>query len=132
VMNGTRAIERVRSATITAIGGRGCDVPRGSTRTAAALLLTVAATLIAAPVGAVEVLDTSGDPGTYTIRDTVSRPSVRCRFEDAVAHLDEQLDRVSALPLKVRVIRAIRTWVGYRFSVLQRPALEPDYAFVHK
>jgi hypothetical protein len=75
---------------------------RLSTLVAPALVVALAAVLVAGPVSAVEVLGTSGNPGTYSIKDTLAKPGVTCRFEDRIAHIDEQLDRVSARSLKVR------------------------------
>jgi hypothetical protein len=74
----------------------------------------------------------AGTPETYTIKDTLAKPGVTCRFEDRVNHIDEQLDRVSARSLQVRGHKPFLTWVGYRFRVYQRAALETDYELVFK
>ena len=105
---------------------------RVPTSVAPAFVIVLAAALVAAPVSAVEVLDTSGNPGTYSIKDTLAKPGVTCQFEDHVAQIDEQLDRVRARSLKVRGHKPFLTWVGYRFRVYQRAALETDYELVFK
>ena len=105
---------------------------RVPTAVASALVVALAAVLVAAPVSAVEVLGTSGNPGTYSIKDTLAKPGVTCRFEDRAAQIDEQLDQVRARSLKVRGHKPFLTWVGYRFRVYQRAALETDYELVFK